>query len=54
MWIVLGQIVLDLLHHLEEIIEADKIWIMVSLRPDLHQELFGLLWISLQTLHDGL
>jgi hypothetical protein len=47
MWVILGQIVFYLLHHLEEIIKADKIWIMLTLGPNLHQQLFGFFWVSL-------
>jgi len=54
MRIVFGQIVFYLLHHLEEVIEADEIRIMLTFRPDLHEELLGFLRVSLETLHDGL
>jgi len=54
MRVVLSQIVFDLLHHFEEIVEADEVRIMVSLWPNLHEQLFGLFWVSLKTLHDGL
>ena len=54
MRVVLGQIIFNLLHHLEEVVEADEVWVLVTLRPDLHEELLGLFWVALETLHDCL
>jgi hypothetical protein len=53
MGIILGQIVFNLLHHLEKVIEADEIGISFALRPNLLEELLGFLGISLETLHNG-
>ena len=55
MGIILGQIVFYLLHHLEEIVKADEIWVVFSfwpLGPNLHQKLLSFLRISLETLHN--
>ena len=54
MRIVFGQIVFYLLHRLQEVIKADEIRIVLTLRPDLQEELLGFLRVSLETLHDGL
>jgi hypothetical protein len=52
-WVVFSKIILDLLHHFEEIFEADQVWIGFSLWPDLREELLGFFRIPLQRLHDG-
>lgn len=56
------EFVLNLLHELNELIKRDlfsffgclvTIWKLLLL-PNLGQQVFGLLWVSLQALHDGI
>ena len=57
MWIVLGKVIFDLLHHLEEVFEANQLWVILALclsLPDLAEQLLSLLGIPLETLHDCL
>ena len=48
--VILRKVVLDLLHHFQEVVEGDEFWVRDTfglLRPDLLEELLGLLGIPL-------
>lgn len=54
--IVFGELFLDLLHQFNELIKRNIFRVLVdALRlPDLRKQRLGLLWITLQALHNGL
>ena len=52
-WVVFRKIILDLLHHFQEIVEADQFWVGIYIWPNLGEELLGFFGIPLQRLHNG-
>jgi uncharacterized protein YhhL (DUF1145 family) len=54
--VIFGQILLNLLHHFQEVRERNVLLasLFLLVLSDMEEHLLGFFWISLQTLHDGL